>query len=98
MLEYTLPQQAYYTLGRPSYTAYLDQLRRLQWIRRKYLCRGGPYAIAHILELLYKGRTIAKREGRYANLSWSPDRQVLYIDDIGAFSIAQFYIMVWVTI
>ncbi|KFY28399.1 hypothetical protein V491_00488, partial [Pseudogymnoascus sp. VKM F-3775] len=98
MLEYALPQQAYHTLGRPSCAAYPDQLRRLQRIRRKYLCRGGPHAMAHILELLYKGRTIAKREGRRANFSWSPDRQVLYMDDIGAFSMAQFRTMVWVTI
>ena len=98
MLEYALPQQAYHTLGRPSCAACPDQLRRLQRIRRKYLCRGGPHAMAHILELLYKGRTIAKREGRRANLSWSPDRQVLHMDNVGAFSMAQFRTMVWVTI
>lgn len=63
---------AYRTLGWPSCASCLDQLQRLQLIRRKYLCRGGPHAMAHILELLYKGRSIAKREGQRANISWSP--------------------------
>ena len=98
MLEYALPQQAYRTLGWPSCAACPNQLQRLQLIRQKYLCKGGPHAMAHILELLYQGRSIAKREGRRANLSWSPDGQILQIDDVGAFSMVQFRTMAWVTI
>lgn len=50
--------------------------------------------MAHLLELLYKVRTIAKREGARANLSWSPDKQVLQLDKIGTFNIANFRIMI----
>ena len=98
MLEYALPRQAYRTLSWPSCAACPNQLQRLQLIRRKYLCKGGLHAMAHILELLYQGRTIAKREGRRANLSWSPDGQVLQIDGAGTFSMVQFRTMAWLTI
>lgn len=77
MLEYTLLQQAYTTLGWPSRSTYPDQLRQLQLVRKRYLYCSGSYPMAQILELLYKGRTIAKREGARSNISWSVDRQVL---------------------
>lgn len=77
MLEYALPQDAYGTLGWPGCSAFPDQLDRLQRIRRKYLCRGGRHAMAHTLELLFKGRSIAKKEGARANLSWSSSEQLL---------------------
>ena len=35
--------------------------------------------MARILELLYEGRTIAKREGARSNISWSVDGQVLQL-------------------
>jgi hypothetical protein len=73
MLEYALPQQAYETLGWPDCSACPDQLRRLQLVRRKYLCRGGSHLMARLLEMLYVGRTIAKKEGARANISWSPN-------------------------
>ncbi|KFZ15034.1 hypothetical protein V501_02916 [Pseudogymnoascus sp. VKM F-4519 (FW-2642)] len=98
MLEYALPQDAYGTLGWPGCSAFPDQLDRLQRIQRKYLCRGGRHAMAHTLELLFKGRSIAKKEGARANLSWSSSEQLLQIDDIGTFSMSQFRAMVWVTI
>jgi hypothetical protein len=79
MLEYALPQQAYVTLGWPSRSARPDQLRRLQLVRKRYLCRGGSHPMARILELLYEGCTIAKREGARSNISWSVDGQVLQL-------------------
>lgn len=54
--------------------------------------------MGHLLELLYKGRTIAKREGARANISWSPDKKVLQLDRIGSFRITDFRIMIWITI
>lgn len=98
MLEYALPQDAYRTLGWPDCSACPDQLDRLQRIPRRYLCRGGRHAMAHTLELLFKGRSIAKKEGARASLSWSSNEQLLQIDDIGTFSMSQFRTMVWVTI
>lgn len=98
MLEYALPQDAYRTLGWPACSAYPDQLVRLQRIRWKYLCRSGCHTMAYTLDLLFKGRSIAKKEGARANLSWSSDGQLLQIDNIGTFSMSQFRAMVWVTI
>lgn len=103
MLEYALPRQAYRTLGWPDCSVYPDQLERLQLIRKKYLCRGGCHPMSRLLELLYRGRTIAKKEGARANISWLADGQVLQLC-VGPtqrqhqIEISQFRAMVWVTI
>lgn len=46
--------------------------------------------MARLLDLLYRGRSIAKREGAYANIEWSHRNQVLKLTNIEAFSIAHF--------
>ena len=103
MLEYALPQQAYKTLGRPSRSAYPNQLRRLQLVRRRYLCRGGSHPMERLLDLLYQGRSIAKREGARSNISWSADGQVLKLC-VGPsqrqhhINISHFRVMAWVTV
>ncbi len=79
MLELALPQRAYETLGWPDCSACPDQLRRLQLVRRKYLCRGGGHPMERLLALLYQGRTIAKKEGARANIAWLANGQVLQL-------------------
>lgn len=59
--------------------------------------------MSRLLELLYRGRTIAKKERARANISWLADGQVLQLC-VGPtqrqhqIEISQFRAMVWVTI
>jgi hypothetical protein len=103
MLEYALPQYPYKILGWPSRSSSPDQLERLQYIRKRYLCRGGGHPMSHLLELLYRGRMLTKKEGARANVSWSADSQVIQLflglpERQYQLNIAQFRVMIWVTI
>ncbi|KFY89230.1 hypothetical protein V500_05851, partial [Pseudogymnoascus sp. VKM F-4518 (FW-2643)] len=102
MLEYALPRQAYETLSWPDCSACPNQL---QLMRKKYLCRGGGHPMARLLELLYQDRTIAKKEGARANISWSANGQILQLClGFGPsqrqyhIDVSQFRAMVWITI
>lgn len=101
MLEYALPQSAYKTLGWPDCSVCPDQLERLQLIRRKYLCRGSAHPMSRPLELLWQGRSITKKEGTRANISWSTDSQVLTLRSHSTqyqVSLSQIRTMVWITV
>jgi hypothetical protein len=105
MLEYALPRQPYKTLSWPDSSAFPDQLEQLQLMRKKYLCRGGSHPMARLLELLYRGRTIAKKEGAQANISWLANGQTLQLC-LGLspsqrqyqINVSHFRAMVWITI
>jgi hypothetical protein len=105
MLEYALPRQPYKTLSWPNSSAFPDQLEQLQLMRKKYLCCGGSHLMARLLELLYWGRTIAKKEGAQANISWLANGQTLQLC-LGLstsqrqyqINVSHFRAMVWITI
>ena len=69
LLEYALPKEPYLALNWPAAASYRNQLRRLQYIQSKYLCRGSAYPMSRLLETLAYGRAIAKKEGPRANIS-----------------------------
>jgi hypothetical protein len=46
-----------------------NQLRRVQRIQRKYLCRGNAYPIGWLIEAMAYARMIAKKEGGCTNIS-----------------------------
>jgi hypothetical protein len=69
LLEYALPKEPYLTLGWPAAMSYRDQLQRLQYIQRKYLCRGSAYPMSQLFESLAQGREIANKEGPRTNIS-----------------------------
>ena len=57
--------------------------------------------MSRLLELLWQGRSITKKEGARANISWSTDSQVLTLrlrSTHCQISIPQLRAMVWVTI
>ncbi|KAF7944511.1 hypothetical protein EAE96_010902 [Botrytis aclada] len=101
LLEYALPQHAYRTLGWPDRSICPNYLERLQLVRKKYLCRGGSHPMSRLLELLWQGRSITKKEGARANISWSADSQVLTLQLRNThcqISTSQLRATVWVTI
>lgn len=59
-----------------------------------YLCKGGSHPMARLLDLLRKGRSIARQEGVRANVEWSHGDQVLKLTGVQAFSTVQFQAMV----
>lgn len=58
------------------------------------MCKGSSHPMARLLDLLCRGRSIAKREGARANVEWSHGNQVLKLANIGAFSMVRFRAMV----
>ena len=80
LLEYALPKEPYSVLNWPAAASYEDQLERLQYIRRKYLCCGSAYPMGQLIDTMASGRAIARKEGRRTNISWSPDKQTLKLD------------------
>ena len=79
MLEYALPLRRYDEINWPSRDSYGDQLVRLHYVRRKFLCRGSFHPTAYLFDVLVTGRRIAHREGRRTNISWSRDKEVLVL-------------------
>jgi hypothetical protein len=80
LLEYALPKEPYLVLNWPTAAGYEDQLERLQYIRRKYLCWGGAYPMGQLIEIIAYGRALVKKEGCRTNITWSPDQQSLKLD------------------
>ena len=97
LLEYALPREPYSVLNWPAAASYEDQLERLQYIRRKYLCCGSAYPMGQLIDTMASGRAIAKKEGRRTNISWSPDKQTLKLDK-QLVSLYSFRSMVWLAI
>ena len=97
LLEYALPKELYSALNWPAAASYRNQLQRLQYIQRKYLCRGSAYPMSRLLETLAYGRAIAKKEGPRTNISWSLDKQTLDLNK-QLISMYSFRSMVWLAI
>ena len=97
MLEYALPLHEYDSICWPARRSYDDQLSRLHYVRRKYLCRGGFHPTAQLIESLAYGRRIARKEGCRTNISWSSDKEVLTLYDQRV-TMSAFQGMVWSSI
>ncbi|KAH6972651.1 hypothetical protein EDB80DRAFT_596203 [Ilyonectria destructans] len=74
-LEYSLPRFSYDTLVYrwPCRAAYPSHPDRLEAIRTKYMLRGCYSPLAELIELKAFGKSIARREGARATLTWAPD-------------------------
>ncbi|KAH6985415.1 hypothetical protein EDB80DRAFT_590452, partial [Ilyonectria destructans] len=74
-LEYSLPRFSYDTLVYrwPCRAAYPSHPERLEAIRTKYMLRGCYSPLAELIELKAFGKSIARREGARATLTWAPD-------------------------
>ena len=97
LLEYALPLSPYLSLSWPAASACPNQLKRLQYIRRKYMCQGSVYPIGHLLDTLRFGRDQAFKLGPRTNISWSLDRQTLQLKT-QFIKLGNFRIMVWLGI
>lgn len=83
ILEYALPLEAYTTaeVDWPSRDAYEDEVDRLHTFRRRFLCRGGFHPTGALVDMLAFGRSIARKEGRRTNISWSCRKDTLTLYD-----------------
>ena len=73
-LEYSLPRLSYDTLVYrwPCRAEYLKHRERLEAIRTKYMLRGCYSPLAKLIELEAFGKSIVRREGARATLTWAP--------------------------
>ena len=97
MLEYSLPLREYLDVCWPGRDSYEDQLARLHFVRRKFLCRGGFHPTAYLIEALAYGRRIARKEGCRSNISWSSDKEVLTLYN-QRITMSAFRQMIWSSI
>ena len=74
-LEYSLPKFGYDTLlyRWPCRAEYSSHPERLEAIRSKYMLRGCYTPLAELIELKAFGKSIIRREGARATLTWAPD-------------------------
>ena len=74
-LEYSLPRFSYDTLVYrwPCRAEYRSHPERLEMIRTKYMLRGCYSPLAELIELKAFGKSIVRREGARATLTWAPD-------------------------
>ncbi|KAH6670818.1 hypothetical protein B0J14DRAFT_702838 [Halenospora varia] len=79
MLEYALPATRYQDICWPDRESYDDQIARLHYVRRKFLCRGGFHPTAYLIEALAYGRRIARKEGCRTSVSWSSNKDTLIL-------------------
>lgn len=74
-LEYSLPRFSYDTLiyRWPCRAEYPSHPERLEAIRTKYMVRGCYSPLAELIELKAFGKSIVRKEGGRATLTWAPD-------------------------
>ena len=92
-LEYSLPRFSYDTLVYrwPCRAEYPSHPERLEAIRTKYMLRGCYSPLAELIELKAFGKSIVRREGARATLTWAPDGGSFTIGNHKVIRLSEFF-------
>jgi len=78
-LEYALPKYGYEHLNWPSRDVYEDFGWRMEEVRRKYLLKGCLSPVGSMINMLAYGKTMVRRMGGEAVITWDFDGAGLMI-------------------